>query len=126
MSGKVTNHTKPPQVYKEEDLTLMLELIMNGWWSDTNLANALHVTRQTIARWKERKEAQDAHRKAINKFSKQKRDTEQILKELGMDIEIQPTNQIQPAPILFNLTQYNQYVRDNNSNTQAEQLNQEN
>lgn len=115
-----------PRVNKEQELDLMIELIMNGVYKDTNLATALHVERHTIADWKKRPEVQDAHRKAILKYSKKRTDTEQILKELEMDIEVQPTNQIQPAPILFNLTQYNQYVRDNNSNKQTEQLNQEN
>lgn len=79
------NPTKTPRVYKEEDLALMIELIDGGLWSTTNLSNALHINRETIDIWKERKEVQEAHRKSILKWVKRRKDAEIALREMGVD-----------------------------------------
>lgn len=86
-----TKSTELPQVYKEVDLALMIELILNGLWSTTNLATALHITRDTVIEWKKRPEVQEAHRKAILKFIKKRTDTENVLKELDVEIKTDPT-----------------------------------
>ena len=84
---KLPNVPTLPQIYKEQEYALMLEFIVKcGYWSDTNLATACHVERHTIADWKKRPEAIEAHRKAIMKFSQRRTDTEKILKELDMEI----------------------------------------
>jgi hypothetical protein len=93
------NSTDLPQVYKEEELKLMIELIENGLWRTTNLSTALHVDRKTIDEWKQRPEVQGAHRKAILKFVRRRTDTENILKELDVEIQSDPQ-----------LTQINNYL----------------
>ena len=85
-----------PLVYKEEELAQMIELIGNGVWRTTNLANALHIDRETVDKWKEFKEVKDAHRQAVNKYSRRRNDNENILKELGMEVDAK----VQEMPII--------------------------
>ena len=94
-NDKSANSPQKPQVYKEEELEQMIELITNGVWRTTNLSNALHVDRKTIDVWKEFKEVKDAHRKAINKYSRKRTDTENVLKELGMEVDVSADSLIQ-------------------------------
>jgi len=60
-------------------------------YSDTNLATALHVDRGTIAGWKKRPEAIEAHKKAVQSVlslrKKKQLDTNKSLKELGIETE---------------------------------------
>jgi len=74
-----------PTVYKKEELTLMIELIEAGLWGSSNLANALHIDRSTVERWKETPEVQEAHRRAIMKFLRKRQDVEKILGELKVE-----------------------------------------
>lgn len=64
---------------------MMIELIESGIYSTKNLMTALHLCKDTIVRWKKRPEVQLAHRKAILKFSKKRKDPEGSLKELGIE-----------------------------------------
>ncbi len=100
----VNSVTDLPEVYKEEDFKLMLELVQSGIWKNVNLSRALHIDEDTIAKWKKRKEATTAHRQAILKFVKRRTDVEKILKELEMDLETD----------LPSLVQNNYYQLDDN------------
>jgi len=75
------------QVTLKREYALMLELIGKGIYRTTNLAKALHVSLDSITAWKKTPEAEDAHRKAILKFADKRVDVENILKELGMEID---------------------------------------
>lgn len=82
---KSDNSGKLPGVYKQEDLSLMIELILSGLWRTVNLSKALHLDENTITAWKKRPEVQDAHRRAILKFLHKRQDAEKILGELDME-----------------------------------------
>lgn len=86
-AGKSEKSDKLSQVYKKQEFTSMLELISKGIWKNVNLANALHVSVDTITDWKRSPEAEKAHREAILKFAGRRTDVENILKELGMEID---------------------------------------
>jgi hypothetical protein len=95
-----TNPDLLPDVYKQVELSSMIELIGAGVWRSTNLAKALHIDLSTIAEWKKRPEVQDAHRRAILKFAKRRTDVEKILSELDFETPTEPQG----------LTQINNYV----------------
>ena len=84
---KVEKQDSIPQVYKQTEFNMMLELIEKGIWKNVNLANALHVNVNTITDWKKQPQAEDAHRKAILKYADKRTDVESILRELGMELD---------------------------------------
>lgn len=86
-AGKVEKQGTTPQIYKQAEFDMMLQLISKGIWKNVNLANALHVNVNTITDWKKQPEAEKAHREAILKFAGRRTDVENILKELGMEID---------------------------------------
>lgn len=99
---KLSNLSEQPQVYKQEDLAIMIELVIAGVWSNKNLVTALHISEPTIIEWKKRPEVQDAHRKAILKFVKRRTDVEKILNELEFETPKEDPNtlvQINYQPI---------------------------
>lgn len=79
------NSDTQPQVYKQEELDLMFELIAAGVWRTTNLSKTLNVDMDTITAWKKRPEVIDARRKALLKFVKRRTDVEKILSELDFE-----------------------------------------
>lgn len=99
---KSANSAELPQVYKENELKMMVELVENGLWSNVNLAKALGVNRDTITEWKKRPEVKKAYRKAILKYTSRRTDVDKILKEL--EIEIEPDDISIQNNLLINLT----------------------
>ena len=86
-AGKSEGSDSLSRVTLKREYKLMLELIDKGIWRTTNLANALHVSMDSVTAWKKTPEAEDAHRKAVLKFADRRVDVENILKELGMEID---------------------------------------
>lgn len=74
-----------PQVYKQNELKLFIELVEAGLWRNTNLAKALNIDVDTVADWKKRPEVQEAYRKTILKLVKVRPDIEKILKEMAIE-----------------------------------------
>jgi hypothetical protein len=74
-----------PSVYKKEELDLMIEMVDAGVWSNKNLVTSLHIDESTVIQWKKRPEVQEAHRKAILKWMKKRKDAEIALREMGLD-----------------------------------------
>ena len=93
---------KEPVIYKEVEFNTMIQLIEAGLWRNVNLAKALHVDDNTIRKWKDRREAIEAHQKAILKFVKRRTDAEKILQELEVEVASDPNTLVQNN--YFNLT----------------------
>lgn len=74
-----------PPVRKVVELKAMIEMVESGLWQTGNLVKALHVNEDTIVEWKKRPEVQEAHRLAIMKWVKKRKDAEIALREMGMD-----------------------------------------
>jgi hypothetical protein len=88
MTQNSANSAQPPkEIYKEEEFALMCDFIRKGLFKDVNLATACHVDRDTIASWKKRKEAIQAHREALAKYLPRRKDEEKILAELGVETD---------------------------------------
>jgi hypothetical protein len=87
---KTGKPAKRPEIYKEEDFDLMLKLIDRGIWKNCNLARALHLDEETVAKWKKHPQVIKAHTNSVLKFAGRRTDVENILKELDLEIETQP------------------------------------
>lgn len=93
--AKSANSDKQPQVYKQNELDLMIELVSAGMWKSTNLSKTLNVDMNTIAEWKKRVEVQKAYRETVLKFIRKRQDPEKVLQELDIDSE-------QDSPLIQN------------------------
>lgn len=83
--SKSVNSDKDPQVYKQNELELMIELVKAGMWKSTNLSKTLSLDMNTVAEWKKRKDVQEAYRETVLKYIKKRKDPEKILSELDID-----------------------------------------
>src|SRR5690606_16300172 len=83
--AKSVKSGKDPQVYKQNELDLMIELIKAGDWKSTNLSKILNLDMNTVADWKKREDVQEAYRLTVLKFVKRRQDPEKVLSELGFD-----------------------------------------
>lgn len=118
----VSNQAEEGQVYKEQDLAQMIELVKAGIWRDTNLSKVLNVTRETVARWKKRPEVIEAYQATVMKFARKRIDVEAVLKELAIESDATKSElTIKVIPLLGGATSA---IPSNTSDTQIVEANE--
>lgn len=101
--GKVE---KLPQVYKEEELKMMIELVEAGLWKNSNLARILNVVDETIADWKKRPEVLTVYRKVVLQTARKRMDVEKRLRELAVESDPEVTKVVSDGVINVKIHDY--------------------